>query len=474
MSAKQTLLTEYLNRLNWTPRDLAHAINAWLEARGRTSDRIHPTTPYHWITKGFCPYPPYPRIVAEVLSTKLGGVITSADIWPGRQGLDRHQPASAIAALAADWDVDEVIAKISELLQENPERRLPSTGVPLVTAALDGIRHSPPRLAGTPGSAAVRPALMSLIARHIADLRLLDDRAGGGALNLRYVSGELHAVLDLLRGAATNGDIRGRLLLATADLAQLSGWMFWDAGNQGAGQRYLLLAVRAARAAAESSTSELRRLAAESATNTLGMLAYQSAHNGQPADAVRIAKAASEQSTHASPSTRARLSGRLATAHAATGDVHAFRDAADQASALLQDRRQGDGPPFLYYLNADQLAAETGQALVDLARHNPGQARLLLNEAVDLLTPLHSTDLRTEYQRSALLHGCYLVQAHLQLHDLEAAVKAVRKATERLAGVQSVRCHLLLRQLRRTFARRARNPYVADLLPELDDALRTA
>ncbi|MFC5188134.1 hypothetical protein [Actinomadura harenae] len=463
-----------MDRLKWTPRDLAHAINAWLESRGRISDRIHPTTPYHWIAKGFCPYPPYPQIVAEVLSTKLGRVVSPADIWPARQGLDRHRPASAIAALAASWDVDEVIAKLSELMHEPPEQRVPADGVPLITAALDGMHHSPTRLVGSSAKEIVRPALMSLIARHIADLRLLDDRAGGGTLNLRYVSGELHAVLDLLRNSAPVGDIRERLLLASADLAQLSGWMFWDAGNHGAGQRYLLLAVRAARAAAESSTSEVRRIAKESATNTLGMLAYQSAHNGQAADAIRIARAATEQSADASPGTRARLSGRLATAQAAVGDVHAFRDAADQARALLQNRHGGDDPPFLYYLNADQLAAETGQALVDLARHNPGQARPLLNEAVDLLTPLSSTGLRTEYQRSALLHGCYLVQAHLQLHDLEAAVKTVHQATERLAGVQSVRCHVLLRRLRRAFARRARNPYVADLLPELDDALRTA
>jgi hypothetical protein len=136
--------------------------------------------------------------------------------------------------------------------------------------------------------------------------------------------------------------------------------------------------------------------------------------------------------------------------------------------------RTATGPPFLYYLNADQLAAEAGQALVDLALRNPSGSAKLLNEAIDHLNPLTSTGLRAEYQRSAPLHGCYLVQAHLRQHDLEAAVAATRKATERLAGVQSVRCHTLIKQQRRTFARRARNPYVADLLPELDTALRTA
>ena len=105
--------------------------------------------------------------------------------------------------------------------------------------------------------------------------------------------------------------------------------------------------------------------------------------------------------------------------------------------------------------------------LVDLAAHNPVDSKRLLNEAVELLTPLTSAGLRAEYQRSALLHGCYLVEAHLRQHDLEAAVAAARAATARLPGVQSVRCRTLIRRLRRAFAHWARNPYVADLLPEL-------
>ena len=59
-------------------------------------------------------------------------------------------------------------------------------GPDLVTPALDGIHHSPGKTAGgTVGGDRVRPALMTLITRHIAELRLLDDRAGGGAHNLR-------------------------------------------------------------------------------------------------------------------------------------------------------------------------------------------------------------------------------------------------------------------------------------------------
>ncbi|MEU6036130.1 hypothetical protein ABZ801_12045 [Actinomadura sp. NPDC047616] len=473
MTTKQIFLADYLDRVKWTPRDLAHAVNGWLEIRGRISEQIHPTTPYHWLSKGFCPYPPYPTVVAEVLSTALGTVITPHDIWPGKVPATRP-PATAVDNLAAAWNPDDVLSQIADLVRHPQEGCVQVGGPQLIASALDGIRHSPCRVMDAASGEPVRPALMTLIARHIADLRLLDDRAGGGALNLRYVSNELHAVLDLLRNATSTADVRERLLLAAADLAQLSGWMHWDAGNHGAGQRYLLLAIRAARAAAESHQPSIRAVAIESAANSLGMLAYQSAHSGHPADAVRLAEAAAARARKATPATRARLAGRLATAHAAAGDVHAFRDAAEQARDLLDKRTVDDAPPFLYYLNTDQLDAEAGQALVDLAGQNPAESKHLLGEAVELLTPLTSAGLRAEYQRSALLHGCYLVEAHLKQHDLEAAVAAARAATARLAGVQSVRCRTLIRRLRRAFARRARNPYVADLLPELDDALHTA
>jgi len=40
-----------------------------------------------------------------------------------------------------------------------------------------------------------------LIASHVAALRRLDDRYGGGALSLRYVSAELRSVIDLVEYA---------------------------------------------------------------------------------------------------------------------------------------------------------------------------------------------------------------------------------------------------------------------------------
>lgn len=59
-------------------------------------------------------------------------------------------------------------------------------------------------------------------------------------------------------------DIGGRLMKIVSDLAQLVGWVQFDAGRYGAAERYLLLSERVARAA-----GDLGR-----AANAIGMLSY--------------------------------------------------------------------------------------------------------------------------------------------------------------------------------------------------------
>jgi len=169
---------------------------------------------------------------------------------------------------------------------------------------------------------------------------------------------------------------------------------------------------------------------------------------------------------------QARILGRAATAHAAAGNLAEFRTAAGEAQDLLAAASGTDDVPYLYYLNADQLAAEAGQGLLTLACQAQAFQTRLLKEAVDLLTPLSGIDSRVDYQRSALLHGCYLAEAHLRRRDLEASVEVTRVALTRLAEVRSTRCIVLLTGLRRAFARRRRAAAVAAFLPELDEALR--
>ncbi|MEV5705512.1 hypothetical protein [Actinoallomurus sp. NPDC052274] len=129
------------------------------------------------------------------------------------------------------WSVDDVIRQMDELIGHGTVRYVAASGSRLIIPALDGFRGRPRPIGGL-RTDHVEPPLVELITRHIADRRRLDDRAGGGALSLRYVDNELHAVLDLL------------------------------------------LATRAARTVSDSPDSRIRALAQESAANMVGMLAY--------------------------------------------------------------------------------------------------------------------------------------------------------------------------------------------------------
>lgn len=208
--------------------------------------QIHPTAPYHWINRGYCPYPPVPEVVAEVLSERLGQTITPNLIWPGRLGAPSVL-ATAGAGLAGPWTPSTVVRLLDDLVRASgsAQCRLRATdGLELVTLALDGLAPPVDRVQAAMDGERVLPPMMDLVADHIVALRRLDDRQGGGILSVRYVLGELQTLLDLIKGAAYSREVGARLHLAAADLAQLAGWMHFDAGIDGAGQRYFLLGLR--------------------------------------------------------------------------------------------------------------------------------------------------------------------------------------------------------------------------------------
>lgn len=125
---------------------------------------------------------------------------------------------------------------------------------------------------------------------------------------------------------------------------------------------------------------------ADRAANVIGMLSYVSAFAGHGPQAVRLAEAAASECARADPILRARLLGRDATAAAADGDLGRFRRQSQAAASLLDRYRACDPPPFLYYLNAEQLKAEAGQALVVLASGETIGRQRLLSEATCALS----------------------------------------------------------------------------------------
>lgn len=456
MGAGPVSLVEALALVGWGPRDLVAAINDRLTDPAR---RLDPTAAYSWIRRGYLPYEPIPSIVASVLSQQLGYPVSVEQLWPDRTHRGRPN-LTAVTGLDQLHTVSDVLESIDELTAWGiaGRHRVVGAGGPDLLAVADGLRCQLRNRHRRASRERVLEAQVDLIAVHLMGLRRLDDRYGGAALSLRYVTGELRSVLELARAADYHHPLGQRLLVHAADLAQLLGWLHFDAGSHGTAERYLLLSIGICRALADSGRE----------SNALGMLAYVSAFAGHGSTATQIASL-SQRVCPDDPLQRARVMGRVATAAAAAGDLASFRQASDEASKWLAGADR-DPPEYLYYLGPEQLAAETGQGLVVLAERVGPYRRKLLEEAVTLLEPVTRPGARTDYPRSALLHATFLARAHLLRNEPEPAVAAVQAALPRLAEVRSLRGIECLRRLRTLFARR-RARVIVEFLPHLDDAL---
>jgi hypothetical protein len=460
-----TPLADMLRLAEWSPRQLVIAINSRLSSQGRERLRLDPTAGYSWVRRGFRPRAPIPDVAVAVLTERLGYPVTVAQLWPGRQ-----EPGMPTRSAASELDgadgIDGLLHELSQLgeIAVTPQSPIAdATGADLTAAVLDQLRGAVVAARDRIGREYVQSAQVDLISAHVAALRRLDDRHGGGALSLRYVTAELRSVVDLVEYASYGRQTGERLLTIVADLAQLLGWLSFDSSRYGAAERYLLLSLGVCRA--------LR--ASDRAANAIGMLSYISAFAGHGPQAVRLAEAAAREYGQGDPVLRARLLGREATAAAADGDLARFRRQSQAAAVLLQRHAASDPPSFLYYLTPEQLAAEAGQALVVLAERTTASRRRLLSEAVETLSGAVTAMAApgpSAYPRSALLHTTFLARACLLRGDLDEAVTAMRSGLGLLGQVQSPRARGYLHGLRSAMGRRSRSEVVREFLDEFDEA----
>jgi hypothetical protein len=424
---------------------------------------LHLTAPQGWLQGGRPRSQTVRRLAATVLAEATGTPYTEADLW-GDEQAGSSEDKVATSGLLGRRPLNDVLDTATAWTTADPREQATCRAASeeqLFSAVWDATRQPPPPVRPGSGREQVLPPLMDVLEGHLRELRRLDDTAGGGALSQRYVRTELVGALDLLRNSRYTPDIGVRLLSLAGGLAQLAGWMAFDADLTAAAQRYQLLAIRLARAADDTNA----------VANVLGMLAYQHAASGKPSAALRYAEAAVDHTVRSLPIVRARALGRLATAHAAAGDINAFRAATDRCRELLEHSRSDDCPSALYYFTAEQVAAESGHALVELATANPGKARRLLTEATGKLSPLADHGPANGFKRSALLHGIHLARAHLLTRDIDATASTLLRLADNVPDVQSIRCRNLLGQLRRRIGSRVHSAATVDALSAVDRAL---
>lgn len=315
----------------------------------------------------------------------------------------------ALLDAIADWDAAEAEGTAAERIPAQPlGPSIEWPGAPPGGASRDGTpRDASQRDAAIDAMTVVDGPVVAWLEAGVLGLRQLDDRLGGAAVRHR-VEADLRLVEGLLRrGPQGRGD-EARLLRVAADLAQLGGWAATDTGRHGAAQRYYLTGLRLAHSSGDRSL----------AVGLWGGLALQAVIAERPQDAVAAAEAAVRAAGGAPPAVRALAASRLGRAHAAMGAEGPFRRATAEAERRLDAAIADPGPCWLYWFDGAELAAQTGQSLLDLGEAY--EARPLLEQALAMQDP--------GYVRDRALYSARAAEARALTGDVEGARALGREA----------------------------------------------
>lgn len=246
-----------------------------------------------------------------------------------------------------------------------------------------------------------------------------DRRLGGGHARRALICYADEVVAPLLAGRYTD-EIGRKLFAAVARLCDIAGFMCFDSGRQGLGQKYFTTALRMTK------TSGDQALGAHILTD----MSMQAQHQQHAHEAVALAEASvAAASRSGSASTLARCHAVQARAFALQGDASDSDRALNQAEKAL-DRSVPRGERFwITFFTPQQLAAESMYAAAAL--HRTGMVRLHAANA------LEGTD---GMQRRYVLATATLAASYLPVDDAPAADAAadVGQACEVLRGVLPV------------------------------------
>jgi hypothetical protein len=305
-----------------------------------------------------------------------------------------------------------------------------------VDAALDGRRR-------------VDSELVSWIHERIPMLRRMDDQLGGTQLR-QVVDAELRLVGGLLNDGHYSASVGSLLCSAAAELGQLAGWVSFDAGLHAAAQRYYVAALHAAHAAGD------RPLGA----NVLAGMSFQATIAGDARDAIVLADAAARDAGRAAtPRVSAMLATRSARAHAQAGNATECIAALGRAeTAMGRLGPTGDDPPWIYYFDEAELAAQAGACRLALRQYL--QAQLYLSEALRQQDP--------SYTRDRAIYHLRLARTQLALGDVEQACELTTDALDLARRGSSSRSTWEIREFRRELEPFRRDPRVKELNETLE------
>ncbi|WP_172387953.1 helix-turn-helix transcriptional regulator [Streptomyces sp. MNP-20] len=301
---------------------------------------------------------------------------------------------------------------------------------------------------GVPASAADGPALLAHVVDRLDYLRHLDDGLGSGEV-FHLARSELSLIVRLIKSGRYDGTAVNRLHAMASEASRQVAWAAFDQGRFRIAQRYFDGCLRASADAGDPI----------SGAYGLSFAAIQCYSTpGQAGRAVSLLQTAQEQvKGRATPRMQAMLAARTARALSASGRMKECAYQLHLARTALDKGVRDDDPKTLYWVNYGEIEMIAGSAALHLG--DPAEAVRRFEAAMKASYPGDE-----EYPRSNAIYLARAAEAHLALHDLDAAVAHARHAARCLGSVDSARSASELKGLREKMAPHTSHAAVREFL----------
>ncbi|WP_432882559.1 hypothetical protein ACQPYH_39790 [Kribbella sp. CA-245084] len=303
----------------WTPETVQVLQDAYRAADPAMTDEafaqdvlgVAPRTLYNWRKR---PQTPLRQDMQGVLSHALAGapepvIERFREMRPAL--VAEGSPPEAGHSLTVYPSGLEVAVTILQGLAEPAADSVVYRPDDLAATVLDWLMSAVGQAVVSADGSRVTSASVQQVRAMITAIDTIERRAGGAecrATARKY----LHDVALPLLQKEIESQARSELFSAVAELCEIVGWMYYDAGRHGMGQAYFTQALRLAREVGDVALSAY----------LMTSITHQALHVGQAASALRVAKAAQNVAESAgSPQVLVEADLLVARSHAALGAV---------------------------------------------------------------------------------------------------------------------------------------------------------
>jgi tetratricopeptide (TPR) repeat protein/DNA-binding transcriptional regulator YiaG len=358
--------------------------------------------------------------------------------------------ATSPTGRSAKWTTGESLSVLTELVDGNnvDRRSLLTAGLALAASAHNWSRAFDSRTAQIAAASPSRSALLAHMDDRLDQLRHLDDALGSGEV-YQLARSELSLAVKLIRTGRYTGADLDHLHSIVAEAARQAAWAAFDQGRAGIAQRYFDASLCASSECGDLITGAY----------TLSFAAIQCYSSpGLAGQAVSLLDTARTQVRGKStPRMDAMLAARTARALSKSGAKAEVAHQLHLARSALDKGRRDNDPKTLYWVDYGEIEMIAGSSALELG--DPTEALQRFEAGLAASYPGDE-----EFPRTHAIYLARAAEAHLALHDLDAAVAHARHAATCLGVVDSERSASELKALREKLAPHTGHAAVRDFL----------